>query len=808
MVTNQRFVLVHGHFYQPPRENPWLEAVQEEDSAYPYHDWNERITDECYEPNTASRILNPQGQIARIVNNFAWMSFNVGPTLLAWLEARAPEVYRGILEGDVASRARFGGHGSALAQAYNHVILPLANARDRRTEIRWGVWDFVRRFGRRPEGMWLPETAVDVPTLEDLAAEGLQFTILAPTQAARCRPLGSPEWMDTPAGAIDTKRPYQVNLPSGRTLAVFFYDGPTSRAVAFEGLLDNGARFASRLMASFDQREEPQLVNIATDGESYGHHHRWGDMALAYALSLIDEGDDAALTNYGQFLELSPPTWEVEIVPNTSWSCLHGIERWRSDCGCNTGNQPGWQQAWRGPLRDALDDLANKVADVFGHQAAAWLPDPWAARDAYIAVITDRRPEVVANFLAAYARPELSDTEQVAARQALEMARHALLMFTSCGWFFDDISGLEASQVLRYAGRVLQLAQQAFGVDWTQELLERLAAAPSNVPRFGDGRAVFRSAVDPVRLNLTGVGAHAGMMALFLPSDAESRVYCYNVDWDERQDVHAARTKAIVGRLCVTSTVTGETAELSGAAVHWGDHNVVAAVRPFMGREVFHDTAEEVLAAFRRADIAAIIRVLDQHFAGATFNLTHLFRDEQRVILSQVLADGVAEAETAYGQVYDRQGILMRFVQELGHPVPETFRAAARFALADRLRRALARSPWNHAHIVDLWAEASLWDLELDTADWTYTLERTLARWAEALAHAPSDRARWERLSQDLTVLEQLPWAPDWRRLQNVLYRELVANAHGALRAVGTDTARRVAAQVHVAWPEEANMPS
>ncbi len=782
--------------------------MQEEHSAAPYHDWNARITDECYEPNTASRILNGAGEIERIVNNFAWMSFNVGPTLLAWLEHEAPEVYRRILEGDRASQERYGGHGSALAQAYNHVILPLASPRDRLTEIRWGIRDFRRRFGRMPEGMWLPETAADTATLEDLASEGIRFTVLAPAQAARCRPDGEEAWRDTPGGTIDPTRPYRVDLPSGAALSVFFYDGPTSQAVAFEGLLDDGARFAERLLAPFDDREAPQLVNIATDGESYGHHHRWGNMALSYALSVIEQSGRAQLTNYGQYLADHPPAWAVQIHEHSSWSCAHGVERWRADCGCSTGTAPGWHQRWRAPLRTAVDQLAAKVAAAYEEAAAPLLQDPWAARDAYIDVILDRSPAQLDRFLDEHAAAPLDAAQRVQTRQLLEMARHALLMFTSCGWFFDDISGLEAVQVLRYAGRVLQLAQVALQRDWREPFLEQLADAPSNLPAWGDGAAVYRRAVDPVRLDLTGVGAHAAMLSLLeagsdgVPRDA-AHPYCYTVDWQDRQEVRAARTKAVVARLTVRSDITGASIELSGAAVHWGDHNVVAGVRPFGGIEAYRTTAGKVLDAFRRADTAGVIHVLDQHFMGATYNLTHLFRDEQRLVLGGVLADGIAEAEAQYGQVYDRQSTLMRFLVELDQPIPEVFRTAAAFALAHRLRIALGRQPWNGAHIRDLLAEAAFWQVELAAHEWTYTLERTLGRWARELADRPTDAARWRQLDQDLTMLADLPWDPDLRRLQDVCYRELVMNAHGAVGVVGDGVARDLAARVRVAWPAD-----
>ena len=397
----ERYICVHGHFYQPPRENPWLETVETEDSAAPYHDWNERITAECYAPNGASRIVNGENQIIRIINNYSRISFNFGPTLLSWLKENAPRTYRMIRDADRQSMLRYDGHGSALAQVYNHVIMPLAITRDRVTQIRWGIADFQHRFGRAPEGMWLSETAVDNETLDLLAQNGILFTILAPHQCARVRERAESmpqpvhprldgagaRWTETANASVNPNHPYLVQLKDGRSITVFFYNGPVSRSIAFEGVLDNGETFAWRLARGFDPTSsKPQVVHVATDGESYGHHHRHGEMALSYALRFIEDKKLARLINYGQFLAQFPPKWEAEIVEDTSWSCAHGIERWRSDCGCNGGRQ-GWNQRWRAPLRAALDWLRDTVTPLTENTARGLLKEVWSARDDYISVI-------------------------------------------------------------------------------------------------------------------------------------------------------------------------------------------------------------------------------------------------------------------------------------------------------------------------------------------------------------------------------------------------------------------------------------
>jgi len=484
----ERYICIHCHFYQPPRENPWLEAIELQDSAYPYHDWNERITAECYAANAASRILDNKGRIASIVNNYAKISSNFGSTLLSWLEVKAPDVYQAILASDRTSREKFSGHGSALAQAYSHMILPLANQRDKYTQMLWGVRDFKHRFGRAPEGMWLPETAVDLESLDILAKLGIRFTILAPRQARRVRRRGSRTWRDVSGGRIDSTMAYELHLPSGRKINLFFYDEPISHAVAFEGLLGKGEHFAQRLLNAFSEmRPWPQLVHIATDGETYGHHHRFGDMALAYALHYIETNKLARITNYGEYLDRYPPTHQVEIFENTAWSCAHGVERWRSDCGCNSGTHPDWTQAWRAPLRNAFDWLRDTLAPQYAEKTHALLKDPWAARNDYIEVILDRSPESIARFLGKHAAKELSEAEKVTALKWLELQRQAMLMYTSDGWFFDELSGIETVQLIQYAGRAIQLAQGLCDTQIESRFLEKLAAAKSNAPAYRDG---------------------------------------------------------------------------------------------------------------------------------------------------------------------------------------------------------------------------------------------------------------------------------------------------------------------------------
>ena len=767
----ERYVCIHGHFYQPPRENPWLEAIEVQDSAYPYHDWNERVTVECYAPNRASRILDPEGRIDRIVNNYARMSFNFGPTLLAWMEHVDPETYQGILAADKASQEAFGGHGSALAQPYNHMILPLANRRDKQTQVIWGLRDFKYRFKRSPEGMWLPETAVDLDTLGVLAKQGIKFTVLAPAQARRTRLLTGRSWRDTSGGRIDPKAPYQVRLSTGRTMALFFYDGPISHDIAFGGLLKRGEDLVGRLFGAFSDAAGPaQLVHTATDGETYGHHQRFGDMALAFALHQIEQQDAVRLTNYGQFLEKFPPAQAVQIFENSSWSCAHGVERWRSDCGCNSGGHAGWNQAWRAPLRQALDTLRDDLAPRFEEKAGALLKDPWVARDAYIDVVLNRSRQSTDAFFAEHARRKLDEAETVTALKLLELQRHAMLMYTSCGWFFDEISGIETVQVLQYAGRVVQLAQQLLGNDPEPCFLEQLAQARSNIPEYGDGRAVYQRFVKPSVVDLPKVCAHYAVSSLFEDYGEKSKIYCYSVAREEYKLLESGKVRLALGKVKVCSDITYEAEDLTVGIVHLGDHNFAGGVRGFQGDEAYHQLVQEVSDGFARADIPELIRVTDKNFGQGSYSLKFLFRDQQRKIIKSILASTSAEAEALYRRFYQDHGTLMKFLTDMGFTPPKPLKMAAEFLLNADLLRALKSAQLEPVQIEALLAEAKKASADLDASGLEYAARCSLIRLAKEFRAAPEDLARMQNLRTAMQAVRSLPFEVSLWEPQNLFY--------------------------------------
>ena len=769
----ERYICIHGHFYQPPRESPWLEAIELQDSAYPYHDWNERITAECYAANSVSRILDGDDQIVALVNNYAKISFNFGPTLLSWLEAKAPEVYEALLQADRESQRYFSGHGSALAQVYNHMILPLANTRDRHTQILWGIRDFERRFKRAPEGMWLPETAVDLESLEILAELGIRFTILAPHQAGRVRRIGARAWRDVSGSHIDPTQVYEQRLPSGRNIALFFYDGPISRAVAFEGLLSQGEHLANRLLGAFsDQRDWPQLVHMATDGESYGHHHRFGDMALAYALNTIESNRLARLTNYGEYLERHPPTHQVEIIEKTSWSCFHGIDRWWSNCGCNSGVYPGWNQEWRTPLRNALDVLRDSLALPFEDKGREFLKDPWSARNDYLSLVNDRSTNSVERFFALHAIRPLSDADTITALKLLELQRYAMLMYTSCGWFFDELSGIETVQVIQFAARAVQLGQELFGDSLEPQFVERLAVAKSNLPEHGDGRRIYENLVRPAMVDWEQVGAHYAISSLFENYPEKTNVYCYQAEREDYQAFEAGVAKMAVGTVKLTSDVTKESAALTFAVLHMGDHNVNGGVRRLVGEESDPNSIREAVEPFLRADFAEVIRIMDRRFGEPNYSLRSLFRDEQRKVLDQILTSTLEEAEVLYRQIYEHRAPMMRFLTNLHIPLPKAFYAAAEFVLNGYLRRALEQEEVDTERIKNLLETAKLEGVALDNATLEFAYRQNLERMAERLpANPTADLLR--QLDNAASLIHALPFRVDVWKIQNVYYRLL-----------------------------------
>lgn len=794
-------VTVHGHFYQPPRENPYLDAIERQASATPAHDWNERIYHECYRPNAFARVLNDRGEVTGIVNNYEYLSFNIGPTLMSWLERYDKEVYQRIVEADRKSCQRLNGHGNAIAQVYNHIILPLANTQDKYTQIRWGIADFRTRFDRTPEGMWLAETAVDYPTLEVLVAEGIKFIVLAPSQAQRSRQLpgaekADPQWHEVGGGQIDPTRPYRCYLKPEKQLMnthqlsplsshhlsrshhhnspattantpyidIFFYDGPISRDMGFNDVLSNSHHFAQRLGQAVRGDHRPaQIISVATDGETFGHHKHSTEKCLAYAFTEEFPRRGWTVTNFAHYLSQNPSTWEVELKPVTAWSCSHGVDRWQDDCGCGGGG--GWHLKWRRPLRDTLNWLRDQLIPIYEEAGRKLFGDPWAARDEYIEVIGDRTQANVDKFLSKHQIHILDRTEQIDALRLLEMQRHALLMFTSCGWFFEEISRPEGVQILRYAARAVELAGEVTGVQLEKELIERLSLVPSNVERFKTGAEVYRQMVSTAQISLREVAAHYAISSLFAKYPQFEQIYCYQTQQLDFQTQRMGSMTLAVGQLQLTSNITQETETFVFAAFHLGGWDFHCCIQPFGSRRSYTMLKERLFGVLQEASAAHAILEMVRLFGDQSFSLRDLFAEERHRIVQLLSQENLTRLDQLYTQVYrENYGVMMAFHRD-DLAVPVELQVAAEVALGHRcltVAKALEQETADReslvAEIEAIATEAGLLRTRLNVPELKQILERLVWRYLNSLLlEGTSVTERSPRsLATDISSIERL----------------------------------------------------
>jgi alpha-amylase/alpha-mannosidase (GH57 family) len=718
------YITIHGHFYQPPRENPYLNAIERQESAAPFHDWNARIHNECYRPNAFSRIERRDGKIVKIVNNYEYMSFNIGPTLLSWIEVHDRNTYQAILDADKRSADRLNGHGNAIAQVYNHIIMPLANWRDKLTQIRWGKADFKERFGREPEGMWLAETAVDYETLEALVLEGIKFIVLAPSQAQRCRPLptkdnANPAWQEVGGAQIDPTRPYRCHLRRHNTsssnvselgqfhlpantdayIDVFFYDGPISRDMGFGDLLGSSSNFAKRLNQAVrnDQRSQ-QIVSVATDGETFGHHKHFTEKTLSYAFVEEFPQRGWTVTNYAHYLSLFPPTWEAELKSVTAWSCAHGVDRWQGGCTCG-GEGSGYQLVWRKPLRDSLNWLRDRLATVYVDIGRKYFNDPWEARDRYIEVlqyslrddVAEHSPVLAKFFEQQCGNKVTSSAQKIDALRLLEMQRHALLMFTSCGWFFEELSRPETVQILRYAARAIELAADVAGVLLEDEFIQRLGKAPSNIPSIKEGESLYRQQVITNRITLGQVAAQYALSSTLGNYGRSQQIYCYQIQQQDYQLQRIGSMSLAIGQINLVSRITQESVNYIFAVLHLGGDDFHCCIQNFTGRREYEEIKATLFKVLKQANTAAVILAMANNFSGEQFNLHHLFAEERHRILRLLADETLTRLDQLYEQVYrDNYGILISFRRD-DLPVPPELQVAADIVLNNRLTEELQR---------------------------------------------------------------------------------------------------------------------
>ena len=686
--NKKTYLTIHGHFYQPPRENPWLDTIERQDSALPCHDWNERVTKECYTPNSVSKIVTQNNRIIDIVNNYLYISFNFGPTLLSWMELHSPYTYERIIKADVESAYKNNGHGNAIAQVYNHIIMPLANKKDKYTQVIWGIKDFEYRFGRKPEGMWLAETACDDETLEVLADCGIKFTILSPHQAKAIRKMNTEKWTDVSWGTIDPARAYRYYIKSSKDkskyIDLFFYDGSISKSVAFDELLTDGNKFISRLKdGRSDQRDYNQLVHIATDGESYGHHTKFGDMALSYILKVRAKDEGFEITNYANYLEQEGVQFEVDIKDVSSWSCAHGVGRWMCDCGCSTGGGPGWNQKWRKPLREALDYLRDEMIVIYEENAQKYFSDVWKARNEYIDVVLDRCKTTINNFIESNQKFDLEKTDLINALKLLEIQRHAMLMYTSCGWFFSEISGIETTQIMKYAARAIQLAKAFSSKDLESDFLKILSRAQSNIPGFGTGKDVYEKFVKPSVVSIKQIASLWASSSMHDSLEENTGFYCYNIKKRYYKYVSKGATAFASGRIEIESKITLEKYDFFFAVLQFPEGDFHCAIKSYDDADNIQDLISSLIKTYTNGPTTEVIRALDNIFGNEYYTLKDIMVEDRSRILLSVLKDKLGKFSNNYRDVYMEGKSFVSQLIELGISVPVEYKLAAQYTLSN-----------------------------------------------------------------------------------------------------------------------------
>lgn len=761
-------ICIHGHFYQPPRENAWLEEVERQDSAYPYHDWNAKITAECYAPNAAARIVDKENRILDIINNYSMMSFNFAPTLLSWLKKSEKEVYRSILQADEKSLVFFNGHGSAIAQCYNHMIMPLANSRDKKTQIIWGLKDFEYHFKRKSEGMWLPETAVDDETLDIMAENNIKYVILSPFQAKKMRAVSKKEWIDVNGGKIDPKLPYSYKLPSGRSIVIFFYDGRISQDIAYANLLASGDNLANRLIGSFSS-EQPALENIAVDGETFGHHKHFGDMALAFCLKTIQDNHSVDLMNYGEFLAKFEPKHEVQIHQNSAWSCAHGVGRWSKDCGCCIESKEGRNQKWREHLKKAMDYLRDELINIYQKEMALYVKDPWTIRDLYIELILNRSSENALQFFENHFSAKISDEDKIKILKLLEIQRHAMLMYTSCGWFFDDISGIETVQILAYAARAIQLTKEVTNISLEEGYLSILENAKSYYENFKNGVFIYKNFVKPKILELTDVSIDYIISTLFEKTPSHCNVYSYSINAKYNEILTVEDTKLSLGKVEVLSHITLDKKAIYFMALHYFSHNILVGVTENLTDESFLVISEKIKKFFQDKDFDKAQSLIKEAFAFHDYSFWNLFKDDQRKILKKILFSAMSNITLSLVNVHELHYPLIKDMKDRMIPIPQAVVKSLDLILNVRLTEVLKCSELDLSALEDIVSKIQYWSFQIDTKTITHLATKKLEIFMERLSREPNIDALKNalKLYQVLSSLS-LPWSL-WK-VQNIYF--------------------------------------
>jgi hypothetical protein len=743
----KKYAVIHGHFYQPPRENPWIDLIETQESAAPYHDWNERVYAECYRPNAYSRLLDPHGAIVDIHNNYSVMSFNFGPTLFSWLEQYHSRTAQRIIDADKASCVRLEGHGNAIAQVFNHIIMPLASRRDQLTQIRWARHFFRERFGRESEGMWLAETAINMETVRCLIEEGVKFVILSPGQIEAIRPLDSTGGWNPAQQGIDTRHAYRIpatdpsGKPSGGYLDAFLFDQGLSREASFGDLLKDAQLFGQRINGAFAHHAVgDQAVVLATDGETFGHHKPFGDMCLAYFFRKIAPKLDIIPVNFGYFLAHNPPRHEAQLKDafgeGTSWSCAHGVGRWKRDCGCSTGGGSSWRQTWRAPLRTAMQKLQARVDARFAASVAAVGLDPWKLRDDYIRMMDNSSEQAFLHFLGPAFTGALSHDGALAIRKLLEAQKFMLYSFTSCAWFFSDIGGLEAMQNLAYAARALQMG---IGMEEYKEALAEfltvLEHAPGNVGG-ATGRSLFEKHIAPF-LNNEAILAFTAAVERsigFTRADRK-RLFGFDIRQEPFRPVKRGTLSYHGFTTSLENAVTGEQSRWAVLIAHRNAAEVRGWVVPENGG---------------RSDGGARLTDADNpeawknHPQVVTFTLANTFKTSRENMAEHIHRGIFRDTFEKYSSWMRRNERELDFLSRLDFPLPPYCAAPLEFVYNQQWNHLIVRlerrggEAETAAALADLYTQIGRFKMTIDMRESAALIERTISRELSVLAATPA----------------------------------------------------------------------
>lgn len=729
--VSKKYLVIHGHFYQPPRENPWLEEIEIQKSAYPFHDWNERINYECYKPNAFSKIFGKEGKIIKMVNNYTRMNFNFGPTLLSWLEKKDRETYDKIIEADKISVKEFKGHGNAIAQVYNHVIMPLADEKDKETQVKWGIYDFEKRFGRVPEGMWLAETAIDYKTVDVLIENGIKYTILSPYQAHKIKKIKSEEkeeYIDVLGGKFDATMAYRCysKTKPKKYIDIFFYDGPISNSIGFEDIVLDSSKYVNRLKSVINPKaKHNQIISVATDGETYGHHKKFADLTLAHLLFEAAKKNGLEVTNYGLFLAENQPEYEVVLNEGkgegTAWSCAHGLDRWQDDCGCCSGGNHGWNQKWRRPLRDGLNELRDKLKKIYEKEGKKYFSDVWETRNRYIELVHDRSNIKLEEFIVKECKYEIEAEEKVTVMKLLEMQRNAMLMFTSCGWFFDEISGIETVQILMYAAKAIQEAQDFTNEDLESVLTGYLANAKSNIVSNNSGKEIYSTHVKPNIVDFEKIVAHYAITSMYEDS-TDNRIYTYDIEKQDSYRTVEGNLILEIGKLKLKESISHEIRHMVYGVLRFGNMDFRCSVKNIFSNSEYFEIKKEILSKIEnRFSIVESMRGIDMFIGRDYYTFRDLLLEEKRKVLKKVTGDFFDGYRNMYEKIYFESARIVDALSDAGLHIPEEYKISAEYTLTNKLKKLSEKFLEN---IEDSNADTEIAAFITTSKKWRYTVKK------------------------------------------------------------------------------------